>query len=224
MPSKTFLNLHPAKRDRIIEAAYEEFALNDYHSASVTNLVRTLGIAKGSVYQYFKNKNDLYLFLIDHAEQKRLAAAGKLAKKPKESFFNWFRKLHLALLRFDLDNPLYSAFLNTVSREGNPSGTGNIALEKKKLWMKFFKKALEQYREKGLIRNDININLQSFYLAQLSMGFFDYLVVQYDIDYESNLQGHADPINFSSKKLKKVLQEFSQLAEEGLTRPTGSFF
>ena len=64
MPSNTFLNLPDDKRERIISAALEEFANNDFRNASITRMVRSLGIAKGSVYQYFKDKKDLYLYLL----------------------------------------------------------------------------------------------------------------------------------------------------------------
>mgnify|MGYP001367152296 CR=1 FL=1 len=72
MPKSTFLNLRPEKRADFTDAALFEFALNDYQNASITNMVKVLGIAKGSVYQYFENKKDLYEF--DKFTDKLLAA------------------------------------------------------------------------------------------------------------------------------------------------------
>lgn len=66
MPTPTFANLPAAKRDAFLTAAIAEFAAHDVASASVSRIVATLGIAKGSVYQYFADKQDLYAHLVDH--------------------------------------------------------------------------------------------------------------------------------------------------------------
>lgn len=71
MPTQTFLNLPEPKRQRLIEIAIEEFAENDFRNASISRIVAKAGIAKGSVYQYFTDKEDLYLYLIHLAAQEK---------------------------------------------------------------------------------------------------------------------------------------------------------
>lgn len=73
MPKQTFLNLPEEKRRAFIKIALEEFANNDYNSASVSKIVEKAGIAKGSVYQYFEDKQDLFLYLLDVANQEMMA-------------------------------------------------------------------------------------------------------------------------------------------------------
>lgn len=74
MPKQTFLNLPEEKRKAFIEIALDEFANNDYNTASVSKIVEKAGIAKGSVYQYFEDKQDLFLYLLDYANQEMLSA------------------------------------------------------------------------------------------------------------------------------------------------------
>ncbi len=64
MPKQTFLNLPQAKRERFVEIALAEFADRDYDSASVSQIVARAGIAKGSLYQYFDDKRDLFDYLL----------------------------------------------------------------------------------------------------------------------------------------------------------------
>lgn len=72
MPKPTFFNLDPERRKNIVEAAVEEFAKLPYEQASLSRIVEKSGIAKGSMYQYFEDKLDLYLYIVDLAyEQKR---------------------------------------------------------------------------------------------------------------------------------------------------------
>lgn len=52
------------KVDRIIRAAFEVFALNDLEKASTNSVVKLAGISRGLLYHYFKDKQDLFDFLI----------------------------------------------------------------------------------------------------------------------------------------------------------------
>ena len=64
MPKETFFNLPKEKRENILNRAIEEFATHSYSSASISKIVRDAKISKGSLYQYFEDKKDLYLYLI----------------------------------------------------------------------------------------------------------------------------------------------------------------
>jgi TetR/AcrR family transcriptional regulator len=62
MPKDTFFNLDEAKRNRIFEAAVDEFSQRRFSEASINQVVKNAGISRGSFYQYFQNKEDLYLY------------------------------------------------------------------------------------------------------------------------------------------------------------------
>lgn len=63
MPKQTFFNLPKEKRDRIIAAAKEVFSKNSYEEASINQIVKLAQIPRGSFYQYFEDKDDLYGYL-----------------------------------------------------------------------------------------------------------------------------------------------------------------
>ncbi len=54
MPKETFNKLSQDKKDRITQGFLKEFYNKPYEEASITAVVKELGIAKGSVYQYFE--------------------------------------------------------------------------------------------------------------------------------------------------------------------------
>ena len=64
MPKETFFNLPNEKRQLIENTAISEFAANGYDKASINTIVAKSGIAKGSFYQYFTEKKDLFLHII----------------------------------------------------------------------------------------------------------------------------------------------------------------
>ncbi|WP_240628490.1 TetR/AcrR family transcriptional regulator [Bacillus salacetis] len=53
------------KRKILIQAAEKEFSRVPLHEASISNIVKAAGIPRGSFYQYFENKDDLYFYLLD---------------------------------------------------------------------------------------------------------------------------------------------------------------
>lgn len=65
MPKSTFYNLSDEKKDRIFNAALKEFSTRAFSQASLNHIIKNAGIPKGSFYQYFDNKEDLYLYMIE---------------------------------------------------------------------------------------------------------------------------------------------------------------
>jgi len=66
MYSPTFLNLRQEKKDRITHAALEEFSERPFNEASITNIVKKADISRGSFYQYFGNKENIYEYLLNY--------------------------------------------------------------------------------------------------------------------------------------------------------------
>ena len=60
MPTDTFFRLPEEKRTRILEGAWSEFTAVPYAEASINRIVQTSRIPRGSFYQYFEDKNDLF--------------------------------------------------------------------------------------------------------------------------------------------------------------------
>lgn len=66
MVSQTFLNLKEDKKQRIIDAALKEFSERSFNDASITNIVKNAKISRGSFYQYFGSKENLYEYLVSY--------------------------------------------------------------------------------------------------------------------------------------------------------------
>lgn len=58
MPSATFFNLPPAKREKLLAAARAEFVRAPFAQASVNRIIHGAGIPRGSFYMYFATKRN----------------------------------------------------------------------------------------------------------------------------------------------------------------------
>lgn len=63
MCTETFLRLPEEKRNRFLEAAWEEFTSVPFEEASINKIVRRARIPRGSFYQYFSDKEDLFFYI-----------------------------------------------------------------------------------------------------------------------------------------------------------------
>ena len=106
MPKQTFFDLTEEKRGRILNTAIEEFAANPYDTASISNIVRNADIAKGSFYQYFTDKKDLYQYLIEIAnKEKAQMMKGLPAPDPDADLFGYFGWLYQSTVYFEIQFP-----------------------------------------------------------------------------------------------------------------------
>ena len=55
----------PDKRQRILDAALKVFAERGFYNAKVSEVARTAGVADGTIYLYFQNKDDLLIQLFE---------------------------------------------------------------------------------------------------------------------------------------------------------------
>ena len=60
------------KREAIIEAAAKVFASKGFHSARVEEIAREADVGKGTVYEYFDSKEDLFKKMIDYISSKQI--------------------------------------------------------------------------------------------------------------------------------------------------------
>ena len=64
-----FLNLQSEKQEEIINAAIMEFVQSGFERASTNEIVKRANISKGSLFNYFNSKKDLYIYLIEYSVQ-----------------------------------------------------------------------------------------------------------------------------------------------------------
>src|SRR5438445_486572 len=93
------------KRARILDAAVKVFAGRGFHSATVAEIARVAGVADGTIYLYFKSKDDLLLRLFDEKMTDLLAQlrAALAEEKSAPARLRRFIQLHLSLVERNPD-------------------------------------------------------------------------------------------------------------------------
>ena len=204
MPKQTFYKLADAKRKSFLHEAYKEFALHSYDAASITNLVKSLGIAKGSVYQYFEDKEELYEFLVNDADRQLGLLIKKACAYNGEEFFSWYTNLLLVEVKFLLSFPQYALLFQKLSSESNPQ-----------------QKALASLIDENRL-NRITVHLPlSLYDSQINnlllirspLLIFEMLTGSLDLN---RIIATGEPIYLDAKELVSVCTNWIEKLKDGL--------
>lgn len=133
MPKQTFLNLTEEKRQMIINAAIDEFAEYGFEAASINRIVSNSGISKGSFYQYFDDKMDVFRYLLNVlAYEKTEFFKGKHPPSYGLGVFGYFRWMIKAGMEFNSTNPkLVKAIARVLLAEGMYYGALFVDVRKK---------------------------------------------------------------------------------------------
>ena len=96
------MELNEEKRERILNAAMEEFARQDFKHASTDDIAAKAGISKGLLFYYYKNKAALYLACYRCALSMVIEQMRALRQMEETDFFaimEWGAQAKLELLR-----------------------------------------------------------------------------------------------------------------------------
>ncbi len=193
MPRDTFYNLKPEKKKAIETAFLEEFSQKTFEDASISQVVKSLGIAKGSIYQYFENKLDLYLHLKSECEKTKLAYIMGLNRKDFPDFWKYFRKMYEVGVLFYLEHPLASKFLSAIGKNTHSPTIKSYIHDWRDQAHQIFEEMIRVEVKAGNFRKDVSIKTMSFFLVSASTSIGEYMEVLYDIDFNKALaKGQKD--------------------------------
>ncbi|HKJ39482.1 MAG TPA: TetR/AcrR family transcriptional regulator [Anaerolineales bacterium] len=159
MPKQTFLNLPEEKRNTIINAAIDEFAQYGLENGSTNRIVANSGISKGSFYQYFEDKQDVFMYLLTVLENEKMEYfKGKVPPSMNMDTFQYFRWMIKEGMEFNTSNPrLTQAISHVLFGEG--LYYGNTFADNRKMTIAGLKAMIEQAIERGEVDPSVDVEL-----------------------------------------------------------------
>ncbi|MCI6654054.1 MAG: TetR/AcrR family transcriptional regulator [Clostridium sp.] len=93
MPKETFYRLPDEKRERIMAAAEREFLENSFEAASINHIIKEAAIPRGSFYQYFEDKKDIFLYIVNTHKNEAFGFVESFIKDSDGDVFSFMRKV-----------------------------------------------------------------------------------------------------------------------------------
>ena len=147
------------KREAILRAAITVFAHNGYFNSKVADIAREAGVADGTVYLYFKSKEEILHSVFDRSVEEALAEA----KKKIESLSDPREKLrqiaYLHLERLGADRDLAVVF--QVELRGSTKFMEEFSAAGFAEYLSLIRSTFEEGQQAGLFRPDLNAKVVS---------------------------------------------------------------
>ena len=166
MPKETFNVINDDKRQRIYISAAKIFARDGYAKANTSEIAKDAGISKGSLYDYFENKEDLYLTVSTHAISESRKNIDSVIDQSK-NFFDQLKAIFLQGLKFVMENREYTQLYANISTSGMEDFAKKLTLKVEKHTADYYKDVLRKGINDGIIRPDIDINMVAFIINSL---------------------------------------------------------
>jgi len=218
MPLKTFYNLKEERKAIILKVSYEEFVYNPYKTASVTSIVKHLKLAKGSFYRYFKNKLDLYSYLVQRAHKLKLKHSGILRQNISSGFFEILRENFRNKIIFDTRHPLESILLFNLFQEVDSEELKYLYREIKAEELNLIKELVLQFQQNGQLNSYVDAEIAAQYIFQTQSGIYEYLHFYKEIDYKKNIKEGNRVFGLAEQEIMELVDKFLMVIMFGLEK------
>lgn len=177
------------KSEAILRAAAKVFARSGYFNAKVSEVAKTAGVADGTVYLYFKNKDDLLTSIFNWAMEEFIASARKEmaeAADPREKLRR-FAQLHFTLFERERDIAIvFQIELRHSTKFMEQFSTTYLAE-----YLEILRDIIEEGQLTGVFRKQLNSKV----VAKFLFGVMDEMATNWVLSHKNHsLTAMVEPV------------------------------
>ncbi len=161
------------KKEKIIKAAIKVISEKGFFKATISSIAKEANVADGTIYTYFKNKEDMLIQSFEYVLEIILEGI----KEELNSEFDCFKKIKIIInghLNFMEQHPDLANFLQIQLRQSKREIRMKIR-EIMKGYYKIIGKILKEAINEGSIRNDVNFKI----IGHMIFGTVDEIVTSW---------------------------------------------
>lgn len=182
----------PRNRDkyqRIVEAATEVFARRGFFQSTVADVARRAGVADGTIYLYFENKNDILVQLFN-LKTRQVFHGFRQAVDSAEGCIEKLRRLVRHHLSAFAEDRHMAVIYQAETRRNNRVVEAQVR-EMAKMYTDLVAEIIEAGQQEGIIRRNLYVGL----VKQVMVGAMDEVISTWlKADGKYDLISMADPL------------------------------
>ncbi len=201
MPSQTFFNLPIEKQERIMNAAIHEMGLHTLEQLNIAHIINDAKIPRGSFYQYFKDKFDLYDYFYNYIAQRKMEFYGNLLSPEKDlKFIDRVLQIYIKGFEFALKNPdlVLAGRMIMMSDRYQQQQMTKAAMEQS---IQLFEHFIIEDQKKDLIRQTVDPKMLATVMLEITSK----------VTFEELLKQSYDLI-----EIEKKIRNFIEIIEKGI--------
>jgi TetR/AcrR family fatty acid metabolism transcriptional regulator len=155
------------KREAILRAAIRVFANNGYFNSKVADIAREAGVADGTVYLYFKSKEEILHSIFDKSMEDAIADGRKRLEEVSDPREKLRRIAQLHLERLGADRDLAVVF--QVELRGSTKFMEEFSAAGFAEYLGLIRSTIEEGQHAGVFRSELNAKV----MAKILFGALD---------------------------------------------------
>src|SRR5436190_7158698 len=177
------------KYEAILRAAIKVFARSGFFNAKVADVARQAGVADGTVYLYFKNKDDILVSIFNHVTEQALTHARNILgalEDPAEKL-RLLVEGHLDMYARDRD----LAIVFQVELRSSTKFMEQFSATKVTEYLDLIGGVIAEGQQHGVFRKDLNTKI----VAKILFGALDEMVTNWVLTHKRySLVSTAEPV------------------------------
>jgi TetR/AcrR family transcriptional regulator, fatty acid metabolism regulator protein len=180
---------HLDKRDALLRAATDTFAAHGFFNAQVADIARAAGVAAGTVYLYFRSKDDLLISIFERTMRETIAEGRASIADLRDPVERLRAIARLHLDRLGRDRPLAVVF--QVELRQSTKFMERFSTTHLRDYLGIIRDIVARGQQEHVFRTDINPTLA----AKLLFGMLDEMATNWILSKRRySLAAQADPI------------------------------
>ena len=161
------------KYEAILRAAVKVFARSGFFNSKVADVAKEAGVADGTVYLYFKNKDDILVSIFNHVAEEALDEARARLAQLHDPVEKLKCIVHTHLDRFGRDRDLAIVF--QVELRSSSKFMEQFSATKVTEYLDLIRGVIEEGQQKAVFRQDLNTKI----VAKVLFGALDEMVTNW---------------------------------------------
>jgi AcrR family transcriptional regulator len=183
VPRETWWNLPEEKRQRVTEAAMVEFGKRGFSAGSLNVIAREADIAKGSLFQYFDDKLDMFATICQSGAEVIREAAVAGVDAEQDPFFTSLRRIVANWLDFFRLHPIEQRFAFAAANEVDSEARGAVRSVTNSHFVSALRPMVKRAEARGELREGVELD-QVIAMVILVLRHLD----------SAPFQAHMDPV------------------------------
>lgn len=168
--NQLFMKIPEEKRGRIIDAAVIEFAEHGYDNANTNKIAQNAHISVGSLFQYFENKEDLFMTIVKYCSQLLMKAFEEVVVE-NDSFFVTIEKILRKVINESRKAPNIVKLYFEMSSPSKTHIVQRTVNELESYSCNLYCSIIRKGQQQGVIRKDCDLRIFSFLLDNVFVMF-----------------------------------------------------
>lgn len=177
------------KYEAILRAAIKVFARGGFFNSKVADVAKEAGVADGTVYLYFKNKDDILVSIFNYVTEQALAHARNILAELEDPAEKLKRIVEGHLDMYARDRNLAIVF--QVELRSSTKFMEQFSATKVTEYLDLIRNVIEEGQSRGIFRKDLNTKI----VAKILFGALDEMVTNWVLTHKRySLVSTAEPV------------------------------